>query len=207
MHLEGEARSRYRSTTRLSRKYGDGTHFLSEIPFSLAWAPQAGHFPGLGPGCTFGVSRQGPSFAPYQLWGLPGIGAGTTAPIHRYDLAEAIHPLTRSCFITVEQVTSSCVSIQTESASDLNVSRSLGHVHVDAWTFNCSWSSQATKLFITPSSRLTPHLRLLSQLLQITIEDGRIFSIQSCGLTRFSTGKNPPIPDPRRLTLLTQLEF
>lgn len=55
---------------------------------------------------------------PALHWGLPRIGAGTTALIHIYDLAEAIHPLTWFYFITVVQVTPSCLFTQTKSASD-----------------------------------------------------------------------------------------
>lgn len=89
VHLEGEAQSRDLSTTRLSRKYGDSTHFPSEIPFSLD-----GNLSWL---ASYLFGRRGPPLAPHQCSaGASQRSAGATLS-HTHDLAEALHPL--ACFI------------------------------------------------------------------------------------------------------------
>lgn len=143
------------------------------------------------------LGRQGPSSAPYQL-SPPGIDAGTTALIHVCDLGEAIQPLTWFYFIVVVQVTPSCLFTQTKSASD---KMSLGHVHVDTGTFNCSWSLEATKPFI-PTVLVTIDSSSPAPLTDFFCPVVQLLPIQH--------QTNPSIPDPTMgdlSLLLTQFNF
>lgn len=104
------------------------TVHTSSLKFHSPWHGHHSQWctPGLGPGCTFGVSRQGPSF--YQ----PSTGASQGSGLGPLLLSTyCIWPCSSAHMVLFYY----CCDTQLP-------------FHPDK-IFNCSWSSQATKPFIT----------------------------------------------------------
>lgn len=162
------------------------------------------------------VSRQGPSLAPYQL--STGASQGPVlGPLLFSIYMTLLRPFSHShafiLFLLCRWHPAAFSPRRNQPQTKCHMS--LGRVHVDTGTFNCSWSSQGTKPFITTSSsRLTPHLWLLSQLLKVLeswLRMSWLFLSSRAASPDSASEKSahswPNMGVTAQLTLLTQVEF